>query len=160
MSDLETGYFSTLTSIAQGMIAPGTWNAGATTHTANANDAYIAAQTTQVNNKKVGLIATYEYLYAAGSSCQGIAGTSYTLGGLTCASQDWLKPSSYVWTLNPANYDSIVALSVTSGGTVAGSGVPDNGSVLPAVYLNSSVRITGGNGQVGETNSYKLSLAS
>ena len=135
------------------MIVAGTWNAGAVSNVDNASQAYNEAIQTQVTNKKVGLIATYEFLYAAGSSCLGTSGYNYDSG---CVANDWLKSSSHVWTLSPSSNNSNSALRVGSNGSVNYYIVGSSYEASPAVYLDSNITITGGNGEIGETDSYKL----
>ena len=153
--ETEGGYYYSLSPEAKGMIVAGTWNAGAASYDDNASEAYNNAIQTQVTNKKVGLIATYEFLYAAGSECQSVAG-NYESFDTTCGVNDWLKQSSLVWTLSPDSRLSSLAWGVYSDGVLYSNYVDNALGVLPAVYLDSSITITGGNGKSGENNSYKL----
>ena len=59
-----------------------------------------------------------------------------------------------VWTINPDSTNPTAVLTITNN--VYNASVTNNDYAFPVVYLDSSIRITGGNGQAGITNSYKL----
>lgn len=67
-----------------------------------------------------------------------------------CAQNDWLylSNSSRYWTINPANsaYNIINAVYIYHYGYLGMNTMNDKILVFPVVYLNSSVRITGGTG--------------
>ena len=65
-----------------------------------------------------------------------------------CMNNSWLKPSYWTWTLSPranSNHANYV-FAVNSNGRVSISDVLYTGAVRPAVFLQSSITITGGNG--------------
>lgn len=74
----------------------------------------------------------------------------------TCATQNWIldiikaNAQSSSWTLNP-NYNSVSSFVTSvrimfSGGVDEESYVANTGTIVPSVYLKSSVKITGGYG--------------
>ena len=154
----DTGnYYDTLLSTAQNMIYGGTnmWYAGANAYSAKAAAALTNAKGTIVS-QKVGLVACYEYLYAAGSGCQNIVGIGYNSGTPSCASKDWLYNTlttpatgsrSYGWMMTPYSSSTSNALIVdNTNGNVNYNTVTDTNYVSPAVFLKSTITITGGNG--------------
>ena len=160
--DTEGGYYYSLSSDAKNMIADGSWDVGVCGHQIAAATAYECARTTNpynnvtyttpLTNKKVGLIATYEYLYAAESTCWTTTGYDYDGG---CGSKDWLfstltnNGSSDAWTLSPYSDQDYGALFVNYGGDVGNRNVYSASGASPVVYLKSGVTITGGKGQLG-----------
>ena len=146
-------YWETLISTAKDMIEQeAIWNVGKCSNFIAASDAYTCASSTTWTGK-VGLIATYEYLYAADEASWTLTGTDYDSLNV----DDWLRPSNEsIWTLTSSNSSSSGALIVNKWGYVYNCSVTDGYDLLPVVYLKSTVKITGGNGQIGETNSYKL----
>ena len=162
----NTYWTNSLSATAQGMIEQNaTWNVGACGYDIAAQAAYTCASSTTWTGK-IGLIASYEYLYAAENdgTCWSQSGYSYDgYGGLTdCKAKDWLystvtnSGSSHAWTLSPTSGKSSDALYVVSDGYVSSSDVGGGNAASPVVFLKSTITITGGNGQSGETNSYKL----
>ena len=154
-------YWPTLSAEAQGMIdQSATWNIGACGYNIAASDAYTCSQAnTWVG--KVGLIASYEFLYAAEND-----GTCWTTSGYVyydgCSQKDWIhtiiSPTGSAWTMSASSSTSRI-LQITSDSTmgyVANATANLSLSISPVVYLKSSVIITGGNGGIGSTNSYKL----
>ena len=169
----DGGYYYSLNTDAKAMIAAGSWNVGACGHDIAAAAAHTCATTTHtysnityttpLANKKVGLIATYEYLYAAENdgTCWTTSGYYYDEG---CKNKDWLfstltsSGSSNGWTLSPDSDGTNRALGVFSGGYVSNYSVVGTGGASPVVYLKSGVTITSGNGQSGN-NAYTLSYS-
>ena len=101
---------------------------------------------------KIGLIASYEFLYAAESSCWTTSGYDYSGG---CYQKDWLfstvtnSGSSAAWALSSYSGHSFSALTVYSFGRVDYYAVHLSFDASPVVYLKSTVTITGGNGGSG-----------
>ena len=101
-----------------------------------------------------------EYLYAATSDCWGTAGSSYNS---SCAAKDWLystvtnNTGSNAWTITPTNSGGL-ATGIVNNGSIGTSTISNSAAASPVVYLKSTVKITGGNGKIGQTNSYKLGL--
>ena len=165
---LNTTYYSNLSQTAKEMIAEGSWDVGTCGYGIAASAAYTCAhgttltgQDTNSNMVKVGLIATYEYLYAAENTCWATNGYDYDGG---CKNQDWLFPTlttynntnSHAWTLSPDSGYASRALSVGSDGYVANAFVANPYAASPVVYLKSDVTISGGDGQ-SEQTAYTLS---
>ena len=162
---LNETYYGTLSSDAKEMIDNGSWNVGAVACFAIASQAYTSATTTSTVGStthttpwtgKVGLMATYEFLYASsGENCLTTDGYYYYLSCGT-ATYDWMKPGYSSWSLSSSDRASS-ALSVDSSGYVYnGSVLGGDGQALPAVFLKSSVTIASGDGTSG--NPYILNL--
>ena len=105
---------------------------------------------------KVALIYPSDYGYATSggttttrSDCIGTV-TTYSWDSSSysdCKNNDWLKPSSgYNWLLSPGSSTARHAFTVYSPGYVTSFNTSDTNAVLPAVYLQSGVTISGGNG--------------
>ena len=164
--DTDGGYYYSLNADAKNMIAAGSWDVGACADSVAAATAYACATTTHtysgvthttpLANKKVGLITTYEYLYAAENdgTCWTKAG-SYGNFDTICATKDWLfstltsSGSSNAWTLSPSSAYASYALFVGYDGSVGNINVDGKLGASPVVYLKSGVTITGGKGQSG-----------
>ena len=144
LNDETEGYYASLNTSSKLMIVAGTWNVGDTNVFSNAENAYLDAKELQVSNKKVGLIASYEYLYAAGISCSTVAGDN---SSSTCwSSQNWLKVKSVdEWTITPYSLLGTV-LRLRQEGYLAYNDSNYVRKIRPVVYLESSVRIIGGSG--------------
>ena len=169
MTSLNTTYYNTLSDTAKGMIDEnGSWDVGPVAYNATASEAYTQATTTSTIEStthttpwtgKVGLMASYEYLYATGGgdSCFTTSGYNYD-GGCGKAANDWLLNTDFgLWTLSPSSVNFDGALYVRSGGYVVSNLVNVYGgyAAAPAVFLKSSVTISGGNGTNPE-NAYIL----
>ena len=157
---LYNTYYPTLSNEAKEMIEENEiWNVGKCIHDISSSDAYICAKTTLWTGK-IGLISSYEYLYAAESSCWTMSGYYYNNG---CSEKDWLfstlsnNGSNHAWTLTSHLNNSEVSLYIGSAsGRFLTTSVNASYAASPVVYLKSTVKITGGNGKIGEINSYKL----
>ena len=140
------------------LVENATWDVGACSDGIPTSTAYTCAHGTTWTGK-IGLIATYEYLYAAEND-----GTCWSqLGGLdACAEKDWLNSTMTndgrynAWTLSPLSGTSGRTLLLSINGYVQDITVTRTRAASPVVCLKSTVIITGGNGGSGETNSYKL----
>ena len=165
---LNNTYYSTLSSEAKGMIyETASWNVGAVSESADAATTYTSAKaTTWVG--KIGMVAVYEYLYCSDNTygCWSITGNNFS--DSSCGDFAWLNDTmntswtSYAWFMNPSSSNSSNGLHVYAGyGRVSGyQPVTTSYYVSPVVYLKPDVTITGGTGQSGETNSYKLACSS
>ena len=158
---LYNTYWPTLSATAQNMIEQNaTWNVGACGYDIAAQAAYTCASGTTWTGK-IGLIASYEYLYAAENdgTCWTTSGYDYDGG---CYQKDWLfstvtnSGSSNARPLSPSSDSSYHALYVNYIGYVSTSYVDIGYAASPVVFLKSTITITGGNGKSGEANSYKL----
>ena len=146
--ETEGGYYYSLSQTAKDMITTGTWYVGRINQLPTASEAYEGAKTATYS-AKVGLIATYEYLYASdGEGCENVKGNAFSsLCGTT--EHNWMVPRYYSWALpvyGSATSDSDYQLVLTQSGDVSGIRVDANGTFRPSVYLKSSVKITGGSG--------------
>ena len=73
-----------------------------------------------------------------------------------CFNNDWLYTGSHQWTLTPNSSISNYVFSVRSYGTVLSGNANGRCDVFPALYLNSNVKISGGEGT--ESSPFTLSL--
>lgn len=121
----------------------------------NASAAYNDSKKTEWKGK-IGLITTYEYLYAAPKSCWKTNGVEYKS---TCGKNDWLyitltsDGGNGSWTLTPDKAANRI-LRVHPDRFVDDNPVSSIVSVSPVVYLKKSVSIASGKGT--ESNPYKL----
>ncbi len=154
-SDSEGGYYYSLKQNAKDLIIPGTWYVGATSYNDKAQEAYTHEKETSVN-KKVGLMEGYEFLYATGiESCYtSTIGLNYN-NECGTRSNDWLNLNCEAFVISP-NRDISSRYSIMSWGRLNSSNVGSANAVFPVVYLNSSVKITGGSGT--QSDPYTLGL--
>ena len=73
-----------------------------------------------------------------------------------CFNNDWLYTGSVQWTLTPSSSTSYNVFCVSSYGYVAYNRADNRAVVFPALYLNSNVKISGGEGTIDSP--YQLSL--
>ena len=95
-----------------------------------------------------------DYGYAVGGNVREtcLGKSMYKYNSDSCNTNDWLKPSSNMWTMTPSPHSSIAnyVFGVDSAGYVIGYGYAYNAyGVQPVVYLSSSVKIIDGNGEKG-----------
>ena len=182
---LNGTYYNGLTTDAKNMIEDAVWNTGGFAPTwdaetgSNAANFYAAERSSTVYSGhattwtgKIGLMYPSDYLYAtSGSSsvsrttCLSTSAYSsnsnwYASGGGPCAQNDYLFDSNYYqWTISPYSGRSYGVFDVTYYGNVGNYTASDTNSydgVRPAVFLKSSISISGGSGT--ETDPYTLSL--
>ena len=151
---LNNTYYQTLKDEAKNMINENSsWYVGKIAYNITANNAYTGAQTTTWNGN-VGLVSTYEYLYAAGSACQNVL--SNTAFSPSCSENDWLwmtltrNKNKDAWTMSP----NIVAESdanrvLDSSGIIDYHNKVNAINISPVVYLKSDTKITSGDGKNG-----------
>ncbi len=163
-SNEEGGYYYSLSQTAKDMIVSGTWYSGMTSYGANASTAYTDAKTISIT-RKVGLISVYEYLYCSESSCWIESGGEYRGG--TCAGKGWMYGmfrdygNNNEWTINPySNPYNYAAVNVNFVNYYVGyidhRNMTDYLNISPVVYLNSSIKITGGSGT--QSDPYTLGI--
>ena len=162
---LYNTYWNTLSSDAIAMIeTKASWNVGAASYTNTPSTVYTNAVKTKWTGK-IGLIASYEYMYAATSDCWTKVGyNEYNSSNdyRACKDKDWLwssltnSGSESAWTSSPDSGWSSYAFSVCTDGRVYSGQVNYSFEASPVVYLKSKVNIIGGNGKSGQANSYKL----
>ncbi len=166
---LNTTYYNTLSDTAKGMIDEnGSWDVGPAAYNAIAKDAYTQATTsgTVVGSTthttpwtgKVGLMASYEFLYASGGgdTCLTTSGYNYSS---VCGTEenDWLKPGNISFALSADSNNANQSIGLFSnGGFVSAIRVDKTRYGIPAVFLKSSVRVASGDGTSG--NPYILNL--
>ena len=138
----------TLNATAQSQIVPKDWSIGAVTYDNNDLADQINDEKSTTWNGKVALVTVSEYLRS--NSNQSSCGTFSKINDnySTCQNSSWMYINDYWWTLSPrAGYSSFVFTVSSYGNVYASSGASTtNYAVRPAVYLSSSVQITGGNG--------------
>ena len=144
----------TLNATAQSQIVAKDWSIGKVT----SNDdiaGQIEAENSSKWTGKVALITASEYIRS--NSNQSSCGNMNQLwSSTTCKNTTWMYNSSitYWWTLSPNANVSNIVFSVDSGGGFGGYDAYSIFAVRPAVYLSSSVEITGGDGS--QSNPYVL----
>ena len=182
---LNGTYYNGLTTDAKNMIDNAVWNIGGFDPTFNASTGsnaanfYAAERSSTVYSGhattwtgKIGLMYPSDYLYATSgsssvsratclsTSAYGTNSNWYASEGGPCAQNDYLFDNSHCqWTITPYSGNSYIVFRVGGYGFVDNNGANNPGSdygVRPAVYLNPSVKITGGTGT--ETDPYTLSL--
>ena len=154
---LNGSYYDSLTSSAKDMIDNHSWYSGSAWYNDNAASAYSGAKSNSWTGK-VGLIATYEFLYTPNDeTCFTLSGYSYD-NSKACgkAEKNWLAHSDNAWTINKTSNNNYRANVLYSGGYVYDSEVNNTASLYPVVYLKSTVKITGGTGT--SSDPYTLGL--
>ena len=174
---LNGTYYNGLTTDAKNMIDNAVWNLGGTPNdtSSTASQFYSAERGTTTYSGhattwtgKVGLMYPSDYGYAtAGGSTTSRASclakelynwdsSSYS----DCKNNDYLFDSSHwQWTITPYSGNSDYVFYVNANGSVNHYYADDTNSnygVRPAVFLKSSISISGGTGT--ETDPYTLSL--
>ena len=167
---LNTTYYNSLSENGKNMIVEGTWNVGAAAYNAIAKDAYKGSTTvktvgstnyTTPDTGKVGIMATYEFLYASsGAGCENVAG-NHGVFNSQCGSSsvNWMRPSFDSWTLTPGSDYSNLSLFINAGGGISGTNVDTEFQALPVVFLNRDALIVSGDGTTTET-AYVLGMDS
>ena len=169
--------FSTngLTEEAKTMISDAVWNlGGASSYSSSSNGLashwYSYERGTKVYSGrptewtgKIGLMYPSDYGYATsgGSTTDREACLNKELynwnSSSECYNNDWLYNSSNTqWTLTPDAYTSSYASFVNSNGHMYSTSTSASYGVSPALYLNSNIKITSGEGT--ESNPFNLSL--
>ena len=146
---LNDTYYQSLSNEAKNMIKEdGVWYVGAVPDAANAPTVFDAAKLTTWTGK-VGLIATYEYLYATTNedNCWNKVGYM-DFGSSGCARRDWLNNSSYLWTISPSDSYQYLALCILTH--VYRCSPTSENNIKPVVYLKPTVYITGGTGTASD----------
>ena len=146
-TNLNDTYYNTLTDQAKNMIDPnGTWYIGAPSWDATGQAAYNSAKNKKWNGK-VGIMTSYEYLFASGiDGCSNISG-AYGYFDTTCGKKinNWMTPNSNSWSMSSFDGD-IIALDIRSEGHVRFWHIQNFLPAIPAVILKSNVKIVSGGG--------------
>ena len=151
---LNSTYWNSLNATAQGMVDQShTWNIGGISSNYTLSNFYNN-ETSKTWSGKVGLMTIADYGYAS-TSCS--ASTNMN-SSTACKGNNWLFTSSYYqWTITPSSGNSIYVWRVYANGNVNRTDANWTSSavgVRPVVYLDSSVKITGGTGT--ESDPYLL----
>ena len=104
----------------------------------------------EIDSDKVGLIATYEYLYTPSiDSCYEISGYNYGYSnGCGNPQNNWLVSNVTYWTLTPHHSENRVNY-VASSGNIYDENTNIVHAVYPVIYLKPTVKILSGTGEVG-----------
>ena len=155
---LSNSYYPTLSTDAKNLIDENaTWKIGPATSSDDASGAYSRVLSSGSTwQGKIGLITTYEYLYALSDSC--LSNLGYQLN--SC--DNWIITAIEnngsvfrAWTMSKdLNHPHQAILVYRSGKNLDVHGVSDPCGVTPVVYLKSTVMISGGDGSSG--NPYTL----
>ncbi len=158
-----------LTENAKEMIEDAVWYTSASNYDITASESYAeerASTTTDFSSEdgvtrttnwtgKVGLMYPSDYGYAS-SGCRNGEQTLYNYDNETCRSTNWLFFWDNHWLLSPSAEERHRVRHVYSHGIVSHYNAAYTNSARPAIYLSSSVKITGGDGTL--YNPYELSL--
>jgi len=137
----------------RGYIINATWYTGANKTTTYNLQSFIDGERSNSTTGYVGLMSMVDFGYA-GSGCT--TSTVMTSTNNACMSNNWIGYSKYQWSITPQSGYSDSVWYVNTGGYVnASSANYTSRGVRPVVYLDSSVKITGGTGT--ESNPYILS---
>ena len=104
---------------------------------------------------KIGLMNASDYGYASSGCAINQEVLSYY--ATSCKDTDWLYNGEDTWTINSYGWDAVLeitALNVWGPGNVIGGQYSNTSAVRPTIYLNSNVKITGGDGS--SSNPYTL----
>ena len=136
----------TLNATAQSQIVPKDWSIGSVTNDNNDLADQINDEKSTTWNGKVALVTVSEYLRSNSnqSSCGTFSKNNDNYS--TCQNSSWMHINDYWWTLSPFAGNSNTVFLVYSDGHVYNNDAFRTYAVRPAVYLSSSIQITGGNG--------------
>ena len=165
-----------LTEEAKSMISDAKWNLGGTASFESSSNGLVShwytyeRSTTVYSGRptewtgKIGLMYPSDYGYATSGgstanreTCLNTALYNWRNSDVSdCNNNDWLYTGSHQWTLTPYASLSSLVFNVFSSGRVNYSYANDSDDVFPALYLNSNVKISGGEGT--ESSPFTLSL--
>ena len=176
--ELNTTYLENITSPSKEMIGNAVWKlGGAENYTSSSNGLashwYTYERGTTIYEGrptewtgKIGLMYPSDYGYATSGgsttnreTCLNTALNAWSSSSVSdCKNNDWLLGSSnYQWTLTSTSSNSSNVFSVNCYGLVYYYSMSSaHNSASPALYLNSNVKISGGEGT--EESPYQLSL--
>ena len=141
----------------RGYIANGTWYIGGENPSGSYTlQAFIDGEKSSHTTGKIGLISVVDFGYA-GSNCT--LSTNMTSRGNACMSNNWIKNLESLgmqWTITPqkSNQYSVYIISTAVCMQLSKNGT--GGRAHPALYLKSSIKITGGTGT--ENSPYILEI--
>ncbi len=153
-----------LTSDAKVLIDDAIWNLGGSSKITGlyADDYYAFERGTKVYSGrktewkgKIALMYPSDYLYS--SNLGSCTSNGYYWDTSGCADTSWLFDSQYEWLLSPDSYVPDEAFYVyNSGYVLTNRKIANSSASRPALYLKSTVLITGGDGS--SSNPYILSI--
>ncbi len=152
-SNLNNSFYNSLSSESKKMIDNGIWYVGTCQTSNTAPEAYQCAKTL-TDTAKVGLISSYEFLYASsGEGCENVQGKNGSFDAM-CGKKanNWITNNN-TWTLNPNGTTSV--LYIHSNGMIHANTYGGFTS-MPVVYLKADVKIASGNGS--SSSPYKFNL--
>ena len=146
---LNGTYYSSLNSTAQSQITTGNFNIGEVNNRETNLSNIISSEQSSKWNGKVGLPTASEYI-RSNSNQRDCAKMDF---GNSCASTTWMMPNTdaWWWTLTPQSSYKVYAVVMNATFYNQYSNHTTY-SVRPALYLSSSVQITGGDGS--QSNPY------
>ena len=155
-SNESGGYYYSLSDNTKELIIEATWNIGSSISTANASTAYTNSKS-KTWTGKVGLLATYEYLFASNDqSCYSQSGNQYSSNSCGSPSNNWLSTGIRFWTMTPVSSNQYLVVDF-DGKIETGFYVASSNQLYPVVYINSATIIESGDGISPETG-YILKL--
>ena len=155
---LNSTFLETINSTWQEKIATQNWKVGgmAQDTSATAKEYYNteigSSSGSTTDNMKIGLIYVSDYGYAAAPSNWTTALRYYE----SATSTNWLYLGNYEWTISRSSVGTYGAFLVSNTGSVYLSYVTTTGAVCPSFYLESSVVLTGGTGNLSDP--YRLAV--
>lgn len=142
-------YYKSLSSKAQSQIVSHNWGIGSVAFRNNNLTKQISAENSRNWRGKIGLIAASDYIRAnSNQKCSTFQ--SHNDNNSVCKGTNWLFTTSKMmwWTISPFATKSDSVILINNQGSMGEVHVTlaDGAGVRPTVYLNSNIRITGGNG--------------
>ena len=151
----EDYYNDELTATAQSQIVAKDFSIGTVIFGNNNLATQINDENSKKWNGKIALITVSEYI-RSNSNKSRCGSFSLNNDDYRCKNTTWMNTTSVSWwTLSPSSNNSYFSLCIDSSGNITEDFV-DWGvqRVLPSLYLNSEVKITGGDGS--QSNPYTL----
>ena len=145
---LNGEYYNSLSSGAQGLIVNNTWNVGGIFgEESNPNgeiELALEEEKAYQWNGKVGLINETDYLNANSNQSLCSSGMGFDSNLETCVTTDWMYiPGTYWWSLSPIAGISNRVFGVGNDGDVSNHRARYSDGVRPAVFLSSSLSLSG-----------------
>ena len=149
----EDYYNDELTATAKSQIVVKDFSIGTVTFDNNNLSTQINDENSKKWNGKVALITASEYI-RSNSNKNRCGSFSLNNDDYRCQDTTWMFNEKDWWTLSPSSNNSFFALVINySSGNISEDFVDWGGAdILPTLYLNSDIKITGGNGS--QSNPY------
>ena len=139
---LNSTYYSGLNSTAQSQIVSKDFSIGAVSESDTSLSNSINNENATKWNGKVALATASEYIRS--NSNQGSCGNMNQFYNTTsCGNTTWMHNSTTWWTLSPDSGTSRRVFRVYSDSTFSGNYATYYSGVRPAVYLSSSIKLSG-----------------